>query len=78
MTLPDQTYDIVFVGERPIVMKWNPEGKTGLSDVSDVSDATSIDPLKKSDMPKPKTGTSFEGGDQKSTSDIFLREVFAK
>ena len=66
--------NIVFVGEKPIVMKWNPDNHDKndmLSDVSDVSDVPSRPPTQKNDesLQLGRKNTKIEGGVQKGTSD---------
>lgn len=53
---------INIIGEHPIVLQWNPDGRLG--DVSDVSDVDFPDPPNENG----ETENDFEEGDQKTTS----------
>ena len=65
---------IEFIGKRPIVMRWNPDGnlstkRQGLSDVSDVSDVDFSDPGEKNNS------TELEGQkDPKTVSNMDTNE----
>jgi DNA replicative helicase MCM subunit Mcm2 (Cdc46/Mcm family) len=66
--------NIIFVGERPIVMKWNPDGNGNdenvtLSDVSDVSDATLTDPFEQDNIADTKKGNQNVTSETSLTSD---------
>jgi hypothetical protein len=71
--------NIVFVGERPIVMKWNPDetikhkdkDKENLSDLSDLSDASIPDPTQKNieSLHNERKSVKNQVGAQNTTSE---------